>query len=41
MNANAFVHWGLDLASEILDICQEGKTKAIGDALNNKNPELL
>ena len=37
MNANAFVHWGL----EILDICQEGKAKAIVDAINDWYPELL
>ena len=41
MNANAFVHWGLDLASEILDICQEGKAKAIVAAINDWSPELL
>ena len=41
MNANDFIHWGLDLASEILDICQEGKAKAIVDAINDWYPELL
>ena len=25
MNANAFVHWGLGLASDILEICKEGQ----------------
>lgn len=35
MNANAFVHWGLSLASDILEICKEGKAAAIVDAINN------
>ena len=33
MNANAFVHWGLSLASDILEICKEGKAAAIVDAI--------
>lgn len=41
MNANAFVHWGLSLASNILEICKEGKAAAIVDAINNWYPELL
>lgn len=41
MYTNAFIHWGLDLASKILDICQEGKAKAIVDAINDWYPELL
>lgn len=41
MNANAFVHWGLSLASDILEICKEGKAAAIVDAINNWYPELL
>lgn len=36
-----FCPLGLDLASEILDICQEGKAKAIVDAINDWYPELL
>lgn len=35
MYTNAFIHWGLDLASQILDICQEGKAKEIVDAIND------
>ena len=38
MNANAFVHWGLGLASDILEICKEGKAAAIVDAINNWYP---
>jgi len=38
MNANAFVHWGLSLASDILEICKEGKAAAIVDAINNWYP---
>ena len=41
MNAHAFVHWGLSLASDILGICQGGKAAAIVDAINNWYPELL
>ena len=41
MNANAFVHWGLDLASEGGGGGQEGKAKAIVDAINDWYPELL
>lgn len=41
MNANAFIHWGLDLASDILEICNEGKAAAIVDAINAWYPELL
>lgn len=37
MNANAFVHWGLGLASDILEICKEGKAAAI----DKWYPELL
>ena len=29
MNANAFVHWGLGLASDILEICKEGKALSL------------
>lgn len=38
MNANAFVHWGLGLASDILEICKEGKAAAIVDAIDNGIP---
>ena len=38
---HVFIHWGLDLASQILDICQEGKAKEIVDAINDWYPELL
>ena len=41
MNANAFVHWGLGLASDILEICKEGKAAAIVDAIDKWFPELL
>ena len=41
MNANAFVHWGLGLASDILEICKEGKAAAIVDAIDKWYPELL
>jgi len=41
MYTNAFIHWGLDLASQILDICQAGKAKEIVDAINDRYPELL
>ena len=40
MNANAFVHWGLGLASDILEICREGKAAAIVDAIDKWYPEL-
>ena len=41
MNANAFVHWGLGLASDILEICKEGMAAAIVDAIDKGYPELL
>lgn len=41
MNANAFVHWGLGLASDILEICKEDKAAAIVDAIDKWYPELL
>lgn len=41
MYTNAFIHWGLDLASQILGICQEGKAKEIVDAINDWYPALL
>ena len=41
MNANAFVHWGLDVASVFLDFGQVGKAIAIVVAINDWYPELL
>ena len=34
MNAKSFVHFGLGIASYILEICKEGKAAAIVDAID-------
>ena len=41
MNANAFVHWGLSLASDMLESCKEGEAAAIVDAIDKWYLELL
>ena len=41
MNATAIVHRSLGLASDILEICKEGKAAAIVDAIDKWYPELL
>ena len=41
MNANAFVHWGLGLASDILEICKEFPSAPHFDSIDKWYPELL
>ena len=36
-----FVIWGLDLASDILDACHEGKAQAIVDTIQSYIPSTL